>query len=399
MSASDPVAESTAAPTAPARTCENCGAALLGQHCYSCGQPTKGLVRHFGSILGDFFDTVLNIDSRVLRTLWPLFARPGYLTLEYFAGRRVRYVTPVRLYLFLSVVMFFAIQGSITIDADGHGGLQFNAEGDDIANAETPAEVEKAVAAARKELQDARKSTVGTPGEAISASAFTAAEAKIEKQGREQLAHLKAVEDAKARGLPPPQQPGRDNNSLDFPINGKPWNPETNPVTLGWLPAPLNKALNHRLAHARDVLRQSNSEKPLLDGLFNVLPQTLFLLMPLFALMLKLAYWFKRRLYMEHLIVALHSHSFIALMLSLIVLLSKLQDWLAPTDGFFNGLLGWGMGLSWLWIPVCLLLMQKRVYGQGWPMTLIKYAVLGMSYFVLLGISLAGAMLVGLLTL
>jgi hypothetical protein len=43
--------------------------------------------------------------------------------------------------------------------------------------------------------------------------------------------------------------------------------------------------------------------------------------------------------------------------------------------------------------------MQKRVYGQGWPMTLIKYAVLGMSYFVLLGISLAGAMLVGLLTL
>ncbi len=328
MSASDPVAEPTAALTGPTRACENCGAALLGEHCHACGQPTKGLVRHFGSILGDFFDTVLNIDSRVLRTLWPLFARPGYLTREYFAGRRVRYVTPVRLYLFLSVVMFFAIQGSINIDNEGSGGLRVNVD-----------------------------------------------------------------------GKPAPAQTGHQNNSLDFPINGKLWNPETNPVTFGWLPAPLNKALNHRLAHARDVLKQSNSEKPLLDGLFNVLPQTLFLLMPLFALMLKLAYWFKRRLYMEHLIVALHSHSFIALMLSLIVFLSKLQDWLAPTDGFFNGLLGLGMGLSWLWIPICLLLMQKRVYGQGWPMTLIKYAVLGMSYFVLLGISLAGAMLVGLLTL
>ena len=47
----------------------------------------------------------------------------------------------------------------------------------------------------------------------------------------------------------------------------------------------------------------------MVDALFNVLPQTLIVLMPIFALMLKIAYWFKRRLYMEHLIVALHSHA------------------------------------------------------------------------------------------
>ena len=87
---SEPNATTDAPELARPRRCENCGAQLLGEHCYSCGQSTRGLVRHFSSIMGDFFDTVLNIDSRVLRTVGPLFLKPGFLTLEYFAGRRVR---------------------------------------------------------------------------------------------------------------------------------------------------------------------------------------------------------------------------------------------------------------------------------------------------------------------
>ena len=60
-----------------AAACENCGAPLLGPHCYACGQPVKGLVRHFSSIIGDFLDSVFNIDARVFRTIGPLFARAG----------------------------------------------------------------------------------------------------------------------------------------------------------------------------------------------------------------------------------------------------------------------------------------------------------------------------------
>jgi hypothetical protein len=51
------------------------------------------------------------------------------------------------------------------------------------------------------------------------------------------------------------------------------------------------------------------------------------------------------------------------------------------------------------WIPLYLLIMQKRVYGQGWPMTLAKYSVLGLCYSVLLGIAMGASILVGLLTL
>ena len=38
---------------APKVYCANCGAELLGQTCYACGQPVKGMVRHLASIMAD----------------------------------------------------------------------------------------------------------------------------------------------------------------------------------------------------------------------------------------------------------------------------------------------------------------------------------------------------------
>jgi hypothetical protein len=389
------------APVQPSgRRCENCGAPLYGEHCYACGQPVKGLVRQFSSIAGDFLDTVFNIDSRVLRTIGPLLTRPGYLSLEYFAGRRVRYVTPMRLFLFLSLVAFFAIQASINVEEDTSDGdnapLQVKVGDNAIERATTVAEVEKIAAEATAKLDEARKEVAGVPGAGVG---MQVAQQQIQEQAKRQIAWLREAERARKLGKPVPERPESKDRKLNFNWNDKPWDPKTNPIDFAWLPAPATAALNRRMAHAREVLGRSNSEKPFVDALFNVLPQTLIVLMPIFALMLKVAYWFKRRLYMEHLIVALHSHSFISLALLLVLGFKWLQDWLAPNGGGLNALLGWGIALTSIWIPVYLLLMQKRVYGQGWIMTLLKFFVLGVCYSVLLGIGLLGAMLVGLLTL
>jgi hypothetical protein len=381
-------------PSSP-RRCENCGAPLYGEHCHACGQPTKGLVRHFSSVLGDFFDTVFNIDSRVLRTVWPLLIRPGYLSMEYFAGRRVRYVTPMRLFLFLSLIAFFAIQGSVDV-GDPRKNVEMSADNEAIDQAMTAAQVKVITDGALEQLVLARKEVANIPGAAIG---IDLAQDKIKQRAEERIAYLKAVEAAKAAGKPAPEAPESTRETLNFPINGKSWDPVTNPVAFAWLPDVANASLNWRMGHAREVLKSSNSEKPLIDAMFNVLPQTLIILMPLFALMLKIAYWFKHRMYMEHLIVALHSHSFISLALTLVISFSWLRDWLAPDSGFWNGLLGWAMGLTAGWIPVYLLLMQKRVYGQGWLMTLIKFGVLGISYSVLISLGLVAAILIGLLTL
>src|SRR5688572_18489057 len=111
-----PVVPAPYVPPPRVRRCENCGTPLLGEHCYACGQPTKGLIRQFSTILGDFADTVFQIDSRVFRTLGPLLTRPGRLTLEYFEGHRIRYVSPVRLFVFLSILAFLAAAWSTNIN-------------------------------------------------------------------------------------------------------------------------------------------------------------------------------------------------------------------------------------------------------------------------------------------
>jgi hypothetical protein len=398
---SEPAPAATAAPEAPVRRCENCGSPLYGEHCFACGQPTKGLVRHFSSILGDFFDTVFNIDSRVLRTIGPLLVRPGYLSLEYFAGRRVRYVTPMRLFLFLSLVAFFAVQGSIDYGEEGgtgKGGIHVGAKrNDDIDKANTVAEVDKVRDAALAELRQARKEVENVPAGAVG---IDIAIDQVKEAAERRKERIAVIEKARAAGKEPPPEGvvEGEGDDMNFSFNNKRWDPVTNPLVLSWLPDAANKSLNRRISHARDVLRQSNSEKPVLDAMFNVLPQTLLVMMPIFALMLKLAYLFKRRLYMEHLIVALHSHSFIAAAVILVMGLSFLIG-LVPADGFVAGLLGWLRGLTLAWIPLYLLIMQKRVYGQGWPMTLAKYGVLGLCYTILLSIAMAASILVGLLTL
>ena len=120
----------------------------------------------------------------------------------------------------------------------------------------------------------------------------------------------------------------------------------------------------------------------LTDAFFQSLPQTLFVLVPLFALLLKAAYLFRRRLYMEHLIVALHSHAFLCVAILVLVMLGVARD--ALGGGVVAGALGWLEWLVALWMPAYLWIAQKRVYGQGVVLTTLKFVLLGFCYAVLL---------------
>jgi hypothetical protein len=366
----------------PRPACQNCGVPLLGEHCYACGQPVKGLVRHFSSIIGDFLDSVLNIDARVFRTLWPLFAKPGYLSREYFEGHRVRFVSPVRLFVFLSIVTFFVAQlaldfGSAKFDMDGGGNAA-------IASAKTVQEVQARRKEALAELQKAKRDTAGTPGVAIGLEAAATA---INAQADKRVEVLRAASGEK---VPPPDDTGSD----DLQFNGKPWDPVKNPIKVAWFPDIANRKLNEMAGHAKDNVHRMQQDPNLFkDAVLSAVPSTLFVLMPVFALMLKVAYAFRRRLYMEHLIVALHSHAFLCLALLVMFLLMAVQDAVSPR---LHGVFGLLEAALWVWMPLYLLLMQKRVYGQGWLMTLLKYCILGICYFVLLSLGAAFTMLASL---
>ena len=86
--------------------CLNCGTELRGQYCASCGQRASNRLISIWELLRDAFGDLLELDSRLWRTVIPLLVRPGLLTHDYLIGRRARYMPPFRMYLVLSVIFF-----------------------------------------------------------------------------------------------------------------------------------------------------------------------------------------------------------------------------------------------------------------------------------------------------
>jgi hypothetical protein len=92
------------AATAPA--CRNCGAVTEGAYCANCGQETGLALPTVRALLREAAGRYVALDGRLWRTMSALLFRPGFLTAEYFAGRRRRYIRPARLFLVLSVALF-----------------------------------------------------------------------------------------------------------------------------------------------------------------------------------------------------------------------------------------------------------------------------------------------------
>ena len=87
------------------KNCLNCGAEVQGKFCQECGQENIETHENFfhlaGHTIGDFF----HYDSKFFRSLIPLFTRPGFLTVEYWKGRRSHYIHPLRLFFFITIIM------------------------------------------------------------------------------------------------------------------------------------------------------------------------------------------------------------------------------------------------------------------------------------------------------
>jgi hypothetical protein len=365
---------------------------LLGEYCYSCGQPVKGMIRPLSSMMHDIADTIFNIDSRIFRTLWPLLTRPGYLSNEYFSGRRVRFVTPFRLYFFLTIAAFFAMQiwiGGMTIPDLDEG------KSTSVTTAMTKEEV-----LARRDLKmttlETAKSKAKSPEKVAKVQQR---EDELRDKADARIKYLDSVADAKAKGTAVPPDTSDDDDDNHIQIFGKEWDPKKDPVHVAWLPGFANDRLNAALERMKENAEHlGNDPKRLAVGILSVLPQVLFVVMPLFALLLKIFFIFKRRLYMEHLIIALHSHAFIFFALLLITLTLALKAWAQTTAEWLVAPLGWLIFILGWWIPIYLFLMQKKVYKQGWIMTTLKYGVIGICYVIVIAIGVGVAAIVSLAT-
>src|SRR5436190_10873829 len=93
-------------PEQPLTHCENCGAPLTGEFCSKCGQHAIDYRRSLFRVVIDAADSFLNWDTKFLKSIGLLLIRPWKLTNDFNAGRRARYVHPLRLYLLASIAFF-----------------------------------------------------------------------------------------------------------------------------------------------------------------------------------------------------------------------------------------------------------------------------------------------------
>ncbi len=416
----------TVVPAAP-RLCTNCLTAMSGPYCYQCGQHERESVRSFGLFVRDLMHDVFDMDSRAVRTLKPLLTRPGWLTNEYFSGRRERYVPPLRLYVIASLLFFLVIGSTININKN----LRIN--GRDLQSLASELRADPDLLQKQPELLSelndpdtiARIAEVDPELKALLEDARQRAEAglKAAEEARRQLREQGIVMPENGAGaieiappdIPEPLMPAPAAAALtgDEPASDSDPAPnkgrrgprigiftsgDSNVVKLPFLPDATNAWLTS-INVELEKKAQAAMDNPdrMVKEMLQVLPQSMFILLPVFALLLKCCYAFSRRRYLEHLMVAVHSHCFLFLLLTLMIPLGRLADKVDATLPWLAGACEAVVIAGGLWIPIYLLLMQKRVYAQGWLMTTIKYTVVGTLYSALLGITVAIDLMIGVL--
>jgi hypothetical protein len=332
--------------------CLNCSTELKGPFCYYCGQPDRNFMRFFPALLRDLMEDLLDFDSRFMRTLKPLLFRPGKLTRDYMNGRRFRYAPPMRLYIFSSIV-FFLLAALLSSDAISINDTENN---DGIVHIST-----------------------NNADEELEALGAILDKLPLEAQKQIEIDRIIAESDDETS-----DKPLFESKELSF--NDEPWDRETNPVDIKWLPAWLNERINDEIEGSPQKAEQINENPNLLiDKVFDILPATMFVLLPVVALIFKFWYLFAKRYYVEHLIFSLHNHSFMFVTLILILLTDLASD-LLVSYGYPAAATaaGWLMVILGIWIPVYLFISLRTVFQQHWFLTVGKFFVIGISYVTLL---------------
>lgn len=89
--------------------CLNCGFNVEEHYCSRCGQPNLELKENFWDFISHSIAHYFHFDNKFFQTLKPLITKPGIVTLDYLAGKRARYINPVSMYIFVSIVYFIVV--------------------------------------------------------------------------------------------------------------------------------------------------------------------------------------------------------------------------------------------------------------------------------------------------
>lgn len=325
-------------------TCLNCNKQLSAEYkyCPHCGQKNSDNNVSVGTLLGDVFSNYFSLDSKFVKSFVPFFFRPGVLTNRFVEGKRVRFIQPVRLYVFTSLMFFFIMTSVLT-----RNNISFSD-----------------AFVGTNQVNDSTHTKV-SPNLILGQNALDSIAAELnEKDSVTKKESNDIFEFGSWSGK----------NFVDF-MKDKSVSDE---VVLDSLGLKKEGMFTQRLAiQGRKILRRDLAS--FIPFLLGNIPIMMVFVVPVLALVLKLLYIRRKKLYITHLVHAIHLHAFAYLTYGLVFLMIYFStNALDDSDNF--ALIAMGV------VGVYSLVSFFTVYKQGVLRTVVKFLVVGFvySFFMLL---------------
>lgn len=344
------------------KDCLNCGHVVEEHFCPHCGQENivvkEDALHMVAHAIADYF----HFEHKFFGTLRPLLFKPGQLTKEYVAGKRVSFIHPIRLYIFVSIVFFIFILGG----KGKENKVTTHKEAKTVATENIPKSRADSIQAEKLKSVEEGLKYVPIAGK-LRDSILKEAKQEIAKDTSNTTTDVNVFK--------------RDKNKWKSQWRIKDTTVVAYEKTQATLPKDKRDGFIKHYFIKRTIELNSYpnpAEKFIEDMLHNV-PKMMFLLLPLFALILKLVYINKGKYYYEHLIYSFHLHS--AIFLS--VLFTMLLQWLF---GFVYDISAWLTFLCIIYITWYIYRSLRTFYGSTRWVTVLKLFFLSFAYNIVLSI-------------
>lgn len=329
--------------------CLNCGTKLVDTFCQHCGQKDIPRRQTLGELFSNFISSFWSYEGKFFLTTKYLITKPGFLAVEYNAGRRESYYHPARMYVFISFVFFLFLFSLPDSDEDNSGTVEMTK--DDLSEL-------------KEELKEAGLDSIAqdsTMRNFITKAVADSSEDYIFK-GED---YKKKNSGFSFTGPAYKSVKEYDSSQLALPEEKRD----------GWFEQKLNRRTSELNEKYKDNTKgfYEDFKQSFLDNFSKVL----FYLLPIFALLLKLFYIRRDYFYSEHLVFSIYYYNFfyLAASLQMLVNLVPALDWVSTIIGF--------------WIFFYLLFAMKRMYVQSWGKTILKFSLFSFVFMIFLGIGLS----------
>ncbi len=342
--------------------CYNCNSELSesAKYCSNCGQKhTTGKVPVY-ELVYDFLKNVFNIDAKLPKTIFYLLIIPGRLTNEFFKGKHKSYLKPAQVFVFMTLLCFTLItfrannlNTNLSLEGEDESiklNINYN-EGENEYFYFKGIDTSKYIV---DSLLSEVKKNIDFKGAKIIDTTFQT--------------FLQADTFSKDSMRIPLIMDGNGRNSIKV---------SKEEIIIYDAKELLKRyQINSFITKIMfaQTIKSIKNEKAVLDFLISRLSWTFFLLVPLFALILRLVYIRRKQFYVEHLVFTFHFHAFLFSIISLLLILENVLSTPVKT-----GIL--------LYLPIYLLISMKVYYKQDFWKTLLKFILLIIGYIIMFTIT------------